>query len=283
MVRYIYDAWGNHAVVDANGNDIEDMSHIGNVNPFRYRGYYYDVETGFYYLKSRYYDPETGRFISQDSIDYADPESINGLNLYAYCGNNPVMNVDPTGTFFLACLIVGLIVGAIAGAVIGGVQAAEAGYTGWDLVGAIFMGAVIGGAFGAMAGALVGLGGAMIGSGLSAISGAGGLLALAGGGTAAAAAAAGVASVGLGVAVVGGGLAIAGLGVNALLGTISFFASNGRPGDNKRQNEQFKSAMDRLDIKRTDPRWREAHDALHGEPPMGFKELLKFIKELFGL
>lgn len=216
VVRYIYDAWGNHAVVDANGNDIEDMSHIGNVNPFRYRGYYYDVETGFYYLKSRYYDPETGRFISQDSIDYADPEAINGLNLYAYCGNNPVMNVDPTGTFFLACLLVGLIVGAIAGAVIGGVQAAEAGYTGWDLVGAIFMGAVIGGAFGAIAGALVGLGGAMIGSGLSAISGAGGLLALAGGGTAAAVAAGGVVSAGLGAVVVGGGLAIAGVGINVL-------------------------------------------------------------------
>ena len=161
-------------------------------------------------------DPETGRFISQDSIDYADPESINGLNLYAYCGNNPVMNVDPTGTFFLACLLVGLIVGAIAGAVIGGVQAAEEGYTGWDLVGAIFTGMLIGGAFGAMAGALVGLGGAMIGSGLSAISGAGGLLALAGGGTAAAVAAGGVVSAGLGAVVVGGGLAIAGVGINVL-------------------------------------------------------------------
>ena len=101
VVRYIYDAWGNHAVVDANGNDIEDMSHIGNVNPFRYRGYYYDAETGLYYLQTRYYDPETGRFISQDSIEYADPEAVNGLNLYAYCGNNPVMNVDPNGNSFL--------------------------------------------------------------------------------------------------------------------------------------------------------------------------------------
>ena len=99
VVRYIYDAWGNHAVVDVNGNDIEDMSHIGNVNPFRYRGYYYDVETGLYYLQTRYYDPETGRFISQDSIEYADPESINGLNLYAYCSNNPIMGYDPNGTW----------------------------------------------------------------------------------------------------------------------------------------------------------------------------------------
>ncbi len=68
------------------------------LNPFRYRSYYYDTETELYYLQTRYYDPELGRFISQDSIEYAAPETINGLNLYAYCGNNPVMNIDPTGT-----------------------------------------------------------------------------------------------------------------------------------------------------------------------------------------
>lgn len=97
VVKYIYDCWGNHAVIDANGQDIVNMQHIGNLNPFRYRSYYYDTETGLYYLQSRYYDPELGRFISQDSIEYADYESVNGLNLYAYCGNNPVMYVDPSG------------------------------------------------------------------------------------------------------------------------------------------------------------------------------------------
>ncbi len=97
VARYIYDAWGNHAVVNAVGSNITDATHIGNKNPFRYNGYYYDVETDLYYLQTRYYDPETGRFISQDSIDYAEPETINGLNLYAYCGNNPVMFEDPTG------------------------------------------------------------------------------------------------------------------------------------------------------------------------------------------
>ncbi len=97
VVKYIYDCWGNHAVLDANGQDIVNMQHIGNLNPFRYRGYYYDTETGLYYLQTRYYDPELGRFISQDSIEYADYESVNGLNLYAYCGNNPVMYVDPSG------------------------------------------------------------------------------------------------------------------------------------------------------------------------------------------
>jgi len=63
------------------------------------------VETGLYYLQTRYYDPQVGRFISPDSIDYLDPDSINGLNLYAYCGNNPVMNVDPTGNAWWHWLI----------------------------------------------------------------------------------------------------------------------------------------------------------------------------------
>ena len=98
VVKYIYDAWGNHAVVNASGEDIGDATHIGNRNPIRYRGYYYDTETGLYYLKTRYYDPEVGRFITIDDISYLDPDTINGLNLYAYCGNNPVMRVDPNGT-----------------------------------------------------------------------------------------------------------------------------------------------------------------------------------------
>ncbi len=97
MVEYKYDSWGNHAVLGASGADITDANHIGNLNPFRYRGYYYDTETGLYFLKTRYYDPEVGRFITIDSISYIEPETINGLNLYAYCGNNPVMNVDENG------------------------------------------------------------------------------------------------------------------------------------------------------------------------------------------
>ena len=98
VVEYVYDAWGNHAVLSANGADLTDATHIGNLNPFRYRGYFYDVETGLYYLQTRYYDPEIGRFVTIDDLSYADPEIIHGLNLYAYCGNNPVMYTDPTGT-----------------------------------------------------------------------------------------------------------------------------------------------------------------------------------------
>ena len=97
VVQYVYDAWGNHAVLDSNGNDLTSSSHIGNRNPFRYRGYFYDVETGLYYLQTRYYDPEVGRFLNMDDVSYADPEQFHGLNLYAYCANDPVNNVDPTG------------------------------------------------------------------------------------------------------------------------------------------------------------------------------------------
>ena len=89
--EYSYDAWGKCTIKS-------NVSNIAAINPFRYRGYYLDDETGLYYLNARYYDPEIGRFISPDSIDYLDPESINGLNIYVYCGNNPVMNVDPSGT-----------------------------------------------------------------------------------------------------------------------------------------------------------------------------------------
>ena len=93
VVKYTYDAWGNHGIeiVDA------DCATLANLNPFRYRGYYYDTETELYFLKTRYYDPEIGRFMTIDGIEYLDPETINGLNLYAYCGNNPVMAVDPNG------------------------------------------------------------------------------------------------------------------------------------------------------------------------------------------
>ncbi len=80
---------GNHIVtLDLNG--------IGTVNPFRYRGYYFDVEIGLYYLQTRYYDPVTGRFLNADTI--FDPNvAFSSYNLFAYCENNPVRMSDPTG------------------------------------------------------------------------------------------------------------------------------------------------------------------------------------------
>jgi len=71
---------------------------IANANPFRYRGYYYDNESGLYYLQSRYYDSCTGRFLNADSLIGANGDIISN-NLFTYCSNNPVMNTDPTGYF----------------------------------------------------------------------------------------------------------------------------------------------------------------------------------------
>ena len=97
---YYYDAWGNHiSIEDANGSPITDPTHIAHVNPYRYRGYRWDAETGLYYLQSRYYDSEWGRFVSADDVDYIGTDgSIINLNQYAYCMNNPIILTDHTGT-----------------------------------------------------------------------------------------------------------------------------------------------------------------------------------------
>ena len=129
VAKYVYNAWGEHKVLAADGVENTSASFIGNLNPFRYRGYYYDKALKLYYLVTRYYDPVVGRFISQDALDYADPDTINGLNLYAYCNNNPVMNVDPTGTWWWDVFwnVVSAIVGAVVGVVVGVVVTAVAG------------------------------------------------------------------------------------------------------------------------------------------------------------
>ena len=152
VAHYAYDAYGNV-------KELQENSAISQLNPFRYRGYYYDTETGLYYLISRYYDPETGRFISADSIEYLDPETLGGLNLYAYCGNNPVMAVDPDGTKLkpwqwivgalvavasiafavatagLGLAIAGTIAGAATGALYGYSLAQATGQNVWECIG----------------------------------------------------------------------------------------------------------------------------------------------------
>ena len=104
--EYAYDAWGNCTILYGASNDL-----VSN-NPIRYRGYYFDAESGFYFLNARYYNPQWRRFISPDSTDYLDPESVNGLNLYAYCGNDPVNYADPSGNFAIS-LVAGLVIGGL--------------------------------------------------------------------------------------------------------------------------------------------------------------------------
>ena len=97
--HYEYDAWGNVlSVTDQNGNAITSATHIGNLNPFRYRGYYLDTETGLYYLMSRYYDPVTHRFVNADGY-FQSGSNILDTNMSAYCRNNPISFVDPTGEY----------------------------------------------------------------------------------------------------------------------------------------------------------------------------------------
>ena len=102
VARYTYDAWGKVlSVTDANGTDIpEAETHIANINPFRYRGYYYDTETNLYYLQSRYYNPEVGRFINADDPRQKNAETTNVIvNSFAYCSNSPTGMSDPHGTW----------------------------------------------------------------------------------------------------------------------------------------------------------------------------------------
>ena len=101
VAKYAYDAWGNLlSVTDATGADKSaDSAFIGNINPVRYRSYYYDTETGLYYLQSRYYDPEVGRFINADSAIGVNGD-IHTYNLFTYCGSNPINRYEVGGMFW---------------------------------------------------------------------------------------------------------------------------------------------------------------------------------------
>ncbi len=106
IVKYAYDAWGKCTILSGS-NTI-----IANINPFRYRSYYFDLESGLYYLNARYYDPSWRIFISPDSPEYLDPETPSGLNLNAYCNNDPVNYADPSGNSpILTIVLIGTLVG----------------------------------------------------------------------------------------------------------------------------------------------------------------------------
>ena len=136
--------------------------HIGHINPFRYRGYYYDEETGFYYLNTRYYDPEIRRFINMDNPELVTQlaQTPGQLNLYAYCNNNPVAFTDENGEgFFISLFIIGFLISAgfsalgdysagesfdtiIRNAIINGLAGGIAAGFGWGFIGSAIMGAL---------------------------------------------------------------------------------------------------------------------------------------------
>ena len=147
QAEYIYSPWGE--VISAEGD-------LAEINPLRYRGYYYDSETGFYYLQSRYYDPENHRFINADT--YASTDSGNSIasNMFAYCGNNPIIRSDDDGQFWH------IIVGAVIGATVGAISAAIQGKG----TAGILAGAVLGAASGALAASGAGVVAQTIGSGV---------------------------------------------------------------------------------------------------------------------
>ena len=106
VVEYRYDAYGNCTIASST----TDYA-LATVNPIRYRGYYFDQETGLYFLNARYYSPEWRRFISPDDTAYLNPENVNGLNLYCYCYNDPVNYCDPSGCFSITAILIGAAIG----------------------------------------------------------------------------------------------------------------------------------------------------------------------------
>ena len=150
VVSYGYDAWG--APLWCTGELAETL---GKVQPFRYRGYVFDEETGLYYLRSRFYSPSINRFTNCDS----EFDANSGLlcdSQYIYCANNPIVFMDELGKGLIIACVIGF---GVLGAIIGGVYAAkesedELGYIdGWRVAG----GVIIGGAIGCAAGACVGV------------------------------------------------------------------------------------------------------------------------------
>ena len=106
QAEYVYSLWGE--IISAEGD-------LAEINPLRYRGYYYDSETGFYYLRSRYYDPENHRFINADTYASTDSGDAISCNMFAYCGNNPVMRGDENGEIW--AWLAGALVGAVSSAI----------------------------------------------------------------------------------------------------------------------------------------------------------------------
>ena len=142
-------SWGNPKLTTYSTNNFSGY------NPIRYRGYYFDAESGFYFLNARYYNPAWRRFISPDNTSCLDPDIPNGLNLYAYCNNDPVNYSDPSGCSFVGAIIAGAIIGGIIGAgfeIVNQIKTNGLDPSGWneESIGWAFLGGAISGAIGAI-------------------------------------------------------------------------------------------------------------------------------------
>ena len=161
MVKYAYDSWGK--IISSTGTLANT---VGANQPFRYRGYVYDEETGWYYLQSRYYDPTTCRFISADVL-LSTGQGVIGHISFAYCLNNPIKSVDSDGKLgLLATILIGAAIGAIVNVVTNGI----ANVTDDDPETGFFSGAgwaaLEGGLSGALAASPIGVVGQVVGNAL---------------------------------------------------------------------------------------------------------------------
>ncbi len=258
VVQYAYNAWGKNLGITGTL-----ATTVGEYNPFRYKGYHFDSDTGMYYCHTRYYVPDWCRWLCADGVIGLDPFGLFDQNLYCYCGNDPVNYFDPTGH---SAILIGLIIGAIFGAAAGFGLATYKDYKDdgkvfngsvewYEYVGLTIAGGIIGGGLGAGAGYIA----SSIGSSFAA-----------------------------------GGLSFSSSGAVAMLSSCQttfveiagvmgagvLFASTNRPGDNRKQNEQYREAMRRLGFSKKDWQWRYGHDHLP-QKSMGFKELVDFLRSLF--
>lgn len=121
LVTYTYDAWGNiTSMVDTTDN----WYRVGTANPFRYRGYYYDNESGLYYVSSRYYDPEIGRWLNSDDprLIVCNTDIPIDYNLFVYCFNEPIQGYDPSGESPFKIVGAGIQIEICLGAFTGGLE-----------------------------------------------------------------------------------------------------------------------------------------------------------------
>ena len=155
LVSYSYDPWGKCTATHSNGG----ASTSAVKNNLRYRGYYLDSDLGLYYLQSRYYDPNTYRFINADGY-LSTGQGILGYNMYAYCGNNPINRTDLGGESWTVIIII-LVATTIIVAAIAGVESAKEGNTTEEIIRDTFIGAAFGLSIG---GSIVATGGVAVGA-----------------------------------------------------------------------------------------------------------------------